>query len=84
MKLKHILSVSLLLLITGCDGVVGKIKSLGSSATITCYSGEKQIFKGQSTGKVSSEAESDGYYFVRRSDNRLVEVSGNCIIEYNN
>lgn len=35
-----------------------------------------------STGKVSSEQDSDGYYFTDAKDKRLKEVSGNCVIQY--
>ncbi len=35
-----------------------------------------------STGKVESSDSSDGYFFVDAKDNKLKEVSGNCIITY--
>ena len=59
-----------------------KMTSLGDSASIKCYSGGILIYQGVSTGKISSEANSDGYFFQDRSDNKLKEVSGNCVIEY--
>lgn len=40
------------------------------------------IYEGESTGKVSSELSSDGYFFVDKKDGKLKEVSGNCVIEY--
>lgn len=68
----------------GCtDAQVGKLKALGDSAHVTCYSGGKLIYDGQSTGKVSSEENSDGYYFIDRKTGLPMEVSGNCIIVYN-
>ena len=71
------------LLTTGCtDAQRGKLSAYGGSATIKCYSGNRLIFSGTSTGKIKSESSSDGYYFVDASDNKLKEVSGNCIIEY--
>ena len=69
--------------ILGCtDGSRAKFSAYGGAAKIKCYSGDTLIFEGESTGKINSEANSDGYYFVDKSDNKLKEVSGNCIIEY--
>lgn len=71
-------------LLSGCtDAQRGKLTSLGNSATIECYSGEKLIFSGKSTGKVSSEDNSDGYYFRDEATDKMMEVSGNCVIIYN-
>jgi len=68
---------------SGCtDATFGKLKALGDSASVQCYSGGKLIYKGFSTGKVASEANSDGYYFIDRDLNLPVEVSGNCVIVY--
>lgn len=82
--MKSLILVGLLALsTTACtDAGVAKITSLGDSATIQCYSAEKLIFSSESTGKVRSEADSDGYYFVDKADGKLKEVSGNCIITY--
>lgn len=67
----------------GCtDAQRSRITSYGSSAKIQCYSGGKLIYDGTSTGKVVSEENSDGYYFREKDTNRLLEVSGNCILEY--
>lgn len=63
-------------------GTMGKFKALGSSAHIRCYSGGVLIYEGNSTGKVTSERSSDGYYFIDAADDKLKEVSGNCVIEY--
>ena len=52
------------------------------SADITCYSGGEAIFTGRSKGKVSSEAQSDGYTFLDNDTGKLLEVSGACIIKY--
>jgi len=74
-----------LLCVSGCtDGFKGKISAYGGSASIKCYSAEKLIYEGESTGKVASEANSDGYFFVDKADGKLKEVSGNCVIQYNN
>jgi len=78
-----LLSLSLLLALAGCtDAGWGKITSLGNKAHVTCYSGGKMIYEGASTGKVKSEASSDGYYFKDAKTGKIMEVSGNCIILY--
>lgn len=64
------------------DATLGKLSAYGGSADIKCYSGTKLIYEGTSTGKVQSEASSDGYNFVEKKSGKLKEVSGNCVIEY--
>jgi len=71
------------MLSTGCtDRYIGKLSAYGGSAKIKCYSGTLLIYEGQSTGKISSEANSDGYSFISKETNKLTEVSGNCVISY--
>ena len=77
--------ISLVLLISGCtDAKRAKLSAYGGSAEIKCYSGTLLIYEGKSTGKVNSSTESDGYYFVDQKDDKLKEVSGNCVITYLN
>jgi hypothetical protein len=69
----------------GCtDRDIAKIRAYGGTAHIKCYSGNKLIYDGYSTGKVFSEDQSDGFSFVDKKDNKLTKVSGNCIIKYIN
>lgn len=76
-----VLIIGCLALIVGCtDGKLGKLTSYGSSRSIECYSGGVLIYKGKSTGKINSEQNSDGYFFVEKGSGKLLEVSGNCII----
>ena len=82
-KLIYVALAVSLLFMSGCtDGKMAKFKALGGSARVTCYSGDRLIYDGYSTGKVSSPENSDGYYFVDKSDKKLKEVSGNCVITY--
>ena len=70
-------------IIVGCtDATWGKYKALGDSASVECWSGGQLIYKGRSTGKVLSEQNSDGYYFIDAADGIPKEVSGNCVITY--
>jgi len=67
----------------GCtDAKMARWSNLGNSASIACYSGGKLIYEGASTGKISSELNSDGYFFKEKSTGKLMEVSGNCVIIY--
>ena len=72
-----------LLILCGCtDGVIGKLKSYGKGAVITCYSGGTVIYKGESTGKVLSEQSSDGYYFVDKKTGAMMEIAADCVFKY--
>lgn len=67
----------------GCtDAQFDKYANLGNSGHITCFSGNIIIYDGFSTGKILSEENSDGYFFRDKSNGKLMEVSGNCIITY--
>lgn len=71
------------IVISGCtDATFDKVTNFGVGANVKCYSGNTLIFDGNSTGKVISEANSDGYAFRDVADGKLKEVSGNCIITY--
>ena len=83
MKKLFILAV-VAVLVCGCtDAEVGKFTSLGDSAKVECWSGDTKIFDGLSSGKVSSERDSDGYFFKDSKTGKFMEVSGNCVITYN-
>lgn len=79
--MKMLLMLSMILTVSSCtDGKMAKVLSYGSSRTITCWSGGVKIYEGRSTGKISSEQNSDGYYFTEEGSNKLMEVSGNCVL----
>lgn len=81
--MKKLILAAIIVMLIGCtDAQRGKLTALGSSASVKCYSGGKLIYEGESTGKVSSEENSDGYYFVDKDTEETLEVSGNCIINY--
>lgn len=74
----------LVLLTMGCtDANRSEMFSVGSSFRVTCYSGGKVIWDGNSTGKVLPEAQSDGWYFEDAKTTNLVRVSGDCVIAQN-
>lgn len=80
---KIIFALTTASLLIGCtDATIGKLTSLGDSATVKCWSGGTLIFDGKSSGKVQSEKSSDGYFFKDIKDGKFKEVSGNCVITY--
>jgi hypothetical protein len=77
-----IFGIFYLLTLPGCkDADIAQWTSVGSAAQITCYSGGQVIYSGTSTGKVSTEHQSDGWYFEDAATHRLVRISGTCVIK---
>lgn len=65
----------ILLILSGCtDAVQAKLGAFGNAGTIKCYSGNMVIYEGKSTGKISNSEQSDGYYFMEKGTNTLVEI----------
>ena len=62
------------------DAEKSKLGGYGDTFTVKVL-GPDTVITYHSTGKVISEKESDGYYFTNRENGKLVEVSGNIIIE---
>lgn len=54
----------------------------GKPGRVTCYHATGAYFDDFSTGKIAKHNESDGFYFVSESTGRLVEVTGDCVIDY--
>ena len=69
-------------LVSCTDASRSKIGGLGATYTVKVVSCDT-IITYRSTGKVLSEDNSDGYYFTNAENGKLVEVSGNVIIEQN-
>lgn len=71
----------IVLMLLGCsDTDLASMKSIGDPGHITCYSGGVVIFEGDSTGKIETETQSDGWKFMDVKTGRLVRVSGDCVI----
>ena len=74
--------ILLAILLCGCsDAALSKIGSLGSEHKIILYSGGKKVVEWTSTGAISNEESSDGYYFRDKSSERLIRISGDIVIE---
>lgn len=92
------ISLFVLAFMFGCtDASWDKYAVLGNKAEVKCYSGNLLIFHGVSTGKVSNEQNSDGYFarwnvvsvdgqwkHIDTSKTVSAGVSGNCTIIYIN
>jgi hypothetical protein len=71
----------MLLLVLACtDAEIAKVTALGSAGHITCYSGGTIIYEGESSGRIATETQSDGWFFNEKKTNRLVRISGDCVI----
>jgi hypothetical protein len=79
---RRALLVAPLIAAAGCtDAQIAKVGALGSGHKITLYSGGQAVREFHTDGKVVSEEKSDGYYFMDRATGKLVEVSGDVVIE---
>jgi hypothetical protein len=74
------LTLTAIVMVSCTDASRSKIGGYGDTYKVTVIGGDTTIVF-HSTGKVLSEEKSDGYYFTNADNNKLVEVSGNVIIE---
>ena len=84
MKTKLILAaVAALCICIGCkDATRAQYRALGKRHNITLYAANGTVIKHWvSTGNVSNENESDGWYFEDEATRNLVEVTGTLVIE---
>lgn len=76
-----IILIGLVTLFSCTDAQRAKVGGLGDEFKIEMINCDGSIAKTWiSSGKVSSEAESDGYYFKDKKTGKLVEVTGRLII----
>lgn len=64
------------------DATWSKLTKPGTPAEVKCYSGGVVILDTKSTGAISNEQYSDGYYFRDAATGKLVETSGQCVFRY--
>ena len=63
------------------DAAKAKFSGYGSEFKVEMISCDGNIIRTWiSTGKVSSEQDSDGYYFMEKGTDKLIEVTGDLII----
>ena len=79
--MKYIWGIVFAMVLGGCsDAERGKIGAIGQSGHVQCWSGGTVIYDGESTGKIMSEEQTDGWFFVEKGSNNLIRVSGACLI----
>jgi hypothetical protein len=80
-KLIMMLMVMITISIACTDGFKAKLGGLGDEFKIEMLNCDGTVARTYtSTGKVSSEANSDGYYFMDKTTNTLVEITGRLVI----
>jgi len=80
-KILLLIALCLVAMLVSCtDAEQSKLGGYGDTFTVKVL-GPDTIITYHSTGKVISEQNSDGYYFTNRENGKLIEVSGNIIIE---
>ena len=81
MRKLFLLTIIILFLFSCSDAKKAKIKGSGSEFNIEMIDCDGTVIRSWiSTGKVRSEQNSDGYYFMDKATGLLVEVTGNIII----
>ena len=80
--MKLLFAIVALTALAGCtDTTLSSFEALGKPGQITCYSGDKVIYSGTSTGKIMTVDRSDGWEFRDAADGHFVRVSGPCVIK---
>lgn len=75
------LATTALFALASCtDAQRAKVGGLGDEFKVEMYSGGKLVRTWTSTGKVSNEENTDGYYFKDKATGKLIEVSGDVVI----
>lgn len=83
-KLLGIVFIVGLFSVSCTDATKAKIGGLGDEFTIELINCDGSVARTWvSTGKVNSEANSDGYYFMDKESRKLIEVTGTLIITKN-
>lgn len=81
MKKSLFVIVLAIITLSSCtDATKAKFTNFGNEFKVEMYSGGLLVRTWISSGKVLSEKGSDGYFFVDKSTNNLVEVSGDVVI----
>lgn len=79
--MKYMIAI-FVLAFSGCtDTEKASWSALGNAGHIKCYSGTQVIFDGDSTGKIQTVSNSDGWEFKDAKTNKFIRVSGACVIE---
>ena len=82
MKKIKFLAVALVIMLTSCtDAEWSKAGGLGSEFKVEMINCDGTVSRSWiSSGKVLSEKNSDGYYFMDKETKKLIEVTGRLVI----
>lgn len=65
----------------GCtDTMKASLSAYGSPGHIVCYSGTQKIYEGDSTGRIATVDNSDGWEFKEKGTDNFIRVTGACVI----
>ena len=78
--MKWLLALIAVVALACSDASVKQWTTIGSPAHIKCLSAGVVLYEGDSTGKVKSEKDSDGWFFEDALSGKLIRVSGDCLI----
>lgn len=79
-KILTLIALSFITLSSCTDGTRAKFESIGSKHKVEIVNGGQIVRTYISTGVVSSELHTDGYYFEDEATHKLTKVSGQVII----
>jgi len=80
--MKRILLVVMVVFFQGCtNSDRAGLSGWGKDFRVTLYSGGTVVREWKSSGKVQSESDSDGWYFMDSDTKKLVRVSGSVVVE---
>lgn len=81
-KKMRTIGVAVCFFLVGCsEEYFHKLEKVKTDARIFCWSGERLIYEGRSNGTVNVSTGSV-YLFREKDSNRILRVSGHCIIDY--
>jgi len=82
MKKLAVLVIAIVGLSSCKDAEISQFQALGQPHIVTMYGMDGKVIKRwETTGSVSNEAHSDGWYFEDAATHKLVEVTGPIVIE---
>lgn len=80
--MKKVIIALLVIVSSGCtDTDMASMGAYGNPGHIKVYSGGKLIYEGDSTGRIQTAQNSDGWEFKDAKTGKFIRVSGDTLIE---
>jgi hypothetical protein len=81
--MRLVIALLFIVLMVGCkDATISQFEALGSKHKVTMYGCDGRIIgQWESTGNISNQENSGGWYFKDVKTGKLVEVTGQILIE---